>query len=107
MKHHVVAVLLLPILFYGCKRKVPGDAVEAPSPSAGESTTESGAEMVKLSGGRFLMGDENEIDATPHEVVLSPFCTDKNLVTQAEYERVMGDNPSRWKAGGDPVEQVR
>ncbi len=103
MKHHIVAVLLLSILFHGCKRKAPEDAAKAP----GESTAESSAEMAKLPGGRFSMGDKNEIDATPHEVVVSPFFIAKNLVTQEEYERVMGENPSRWKAGRNPVEQVR
>ena len=103
MKRHVAAVLLLSILFHGCKRKDPEDAAMAP----GESTTESGAEIVTVPGGRFLMGDDDEIDAAPHEVVLSPFYIDKNLVTQAEYEKVTGENPSRWKAPDNPVEQVR
>jgi len=107
VKRHVVAALLLSILFQGCKRKVPDDAAKAPSSSPGESKSESGDEMVKLPGGSFIMGDENEIDATPHEIFLSPFYIDKNLVTQAEYERVMGENPSRWKGGDNPVEQVR
>ncbi len=107
MKHHVVAVLLLSILFQGCKRKVPDDAAKGRQDAPGPSTTESGAEMVELAGGSFIMGDENEIDATPHEVILSPFYIDKNLVTQEAYEKVMGDNPSRWKAGDNPVEQVR
>ncbi len=107
MKHHILTVLLLSILFHGCKRKAPEDVAKAPSPSAGESTTESGVEMVKLPSGRFSMGDENEIDAPPHEVVISPFFIDKNLVTQEEYERVAGENPSRWKAANNPVEQVR
>jgi len=53
------------------------------------------------------MGDAKEVDATPHEVVVSSFYIDKHLVTQAEYQRVMGKNPSRWKAGANPVEQVR
>jgi formylglycine-generating enzyme required for sulfatase activity len=107
MKHHVVALILFSILFHGCKRKAPEDAAKVPIPAGSETTTESGVEMVRLAGGRFLMGDESEIDATPHEVVLSPFYVDKNLVTQAEYERVMGENPSRWKGGENPVEQVR
>ncbi|MHC4168081.1 MAG: formylglycine-generating enzyme family protein [Planctomycetota bacterium] len=107
MKHHVVALSLFLLLFHGCKRRVPEDVADAPSPSEGESKIESGVEMVRLAGGRFLMGDESEIDATPHEVVLSPFYMDKNLVTQDEYERVMGENPSRWKGGKNPVEQVR
>ena len=107
MKHHVVVLSLLLILSNSCKRKAPEDSAKAPSPSVGESETASGVEMVRLAGGQFLMGDEDEIDAVPHEVVLSPFYIDKNLVIQAEYERVMGENPSRWKAGNNPVEQVR
>jgi len=53
------------------------------------------------------MGDENEVDAKPHQVVVSSFYIDKHLVTQAEYQTVCGKNPSRWKAGRNPVEQVR
>ncbi|MBC8218157.1 MAG: formylglycine-generating enzyme family protein [Planctomycetes bacterium] len=107
MKHHIVAVLLVSIAIHGCKRKAPEEAAKDPNPSASQAKSESGAEMVLIPGERFLMGDENEIDATPHEVVLSPFYIDKNLVTQAEYQRVMGENPSRWKGGDNPVEQVR
>jgi formylglycine-generating enzyme required for sulfatase activity len=107
MKHHIVAVLLVSIAIHGCKRKAPEEAAKDPNPSTSQAKSESGAEMVLIPGERFLMGDENEIDATPHEVVLSPFYIDKNLVTQAEYQRVMGENPSRWKGGDNPVEQVR
>ena len=107
MKHHVVVALLLSIMLHGCKRAAPEGDTKAPNPSANQAKAESGAEMILIPGGRFLMGDEAEIDATPHEVVLSPFYVDKNLVTQAEYERVMGENPSRWKTGNNPVEQVR
>ena len=32
---------------------------------------------------------------------------DKHLVTQEQYQNIMGDNPSRWKADKNPVEQVR
>ena len=107
MKYHIVTVLFLSILFQGCKRKAPDDAAKARQDAPGESKTESGVDVVKLPGGSFIMGDENEIDAILHKVILSPFYVDKNLVTQEEYERVMGDNPSRWKAGKNPVEQVR
>jgi len=103
MKHYIIAAFLLfatLALFQGCKRKVPNDA-----PS--ESKIESGVEMVQLPSGRFTMGDENEVDAIRHEVVLSSFYIDKYLVTQEEYQRVMGENPSRWKASKNPVEQVR
>lgn len=65
------------------------------------------AEMVRLDGGRFLMGDKGEIDATPHEVSVSAFFIDKNLVSQQQFEAAMGSNPSRWKNPRNPVEQVR
>jgi len=103
MKHYIIVVFLLfatLALFQGCKRKVPNDA-------SSKSKTESGVEMVQLPAGRFTMGDENEIDATPHEVFVSSFYMDAHLVTQEEYQRVMGENPSRWKADRNPVEQVR
>lgn len=54
-----------------------------------------------------MMGDKAEIDATPHEVVVSSFYLDKHLVTQEQYQKVMGGNPSRWKGDRNPVEQVR
>jgi formylglycine-generating enzyme required for sulfatase activity len=68
--------------------------------------TEQAREMVQLPGGFFTMGDEDEVDAKPHEVFVSSFYIDKYPVTQEEYRRVMGENPSRWKGSKNPVEQV-
>lgn len=107
MKHYVFTIFLLTILVNGCKRKAPEQDSNTPPHATGQSKSDSGVEMVLIPGGRFVMGDADEIDAPPHEVVLSPFYMDKNLVTQAEYERVIGENPSRWKGGDNPVEQVR
>ncbi|MEY2407547.1 MAG: hypothetical protein QOF48_217 [Verrucomicrobiota bacterium] len=53
------------------------------------------------------MGDKEQADAPVHEVVVSSFQIDARLVTQEHYEKVMGSNPSRWKGGSNPVEQVR
>lgn len=53
------------------------------------------------------MGDKAEVDAPLHEIQVSPFLIDKYLVTQEQYEKLMGDNPSRWKGNKNPVEQVR
>jgi formylglycine-generating enzyme required for sulfatase activity len=107
MKHYFITAFLLTgtlVLLHGCERKAPS---EDPNDTSGETKTESRTEMILLPGGRFTMGDENEIDAKPHQVVVSSFYIDKYLVTQAEYQKVMGKNPSRWKAGTNPVEQVR
>jgi len=110
----LLALALLP----GCGRKTEND----PPPQTGATapvtrSTASGvtnqtgidskAEMVRISGGRFMMGDKAEVDATPHEVLVSPFYIDKYLVTQEQYQKVMGANPSRWKGDKNPVEQVR
>jgi formylglycine-generating enzyme required for sulfatase activity len=76
----------------------------APPPSrAGlpkDVTNSIGMKLVLIPAGKFTMGspkDEkgrNE-DETQHEVeITQPFYLGKYLVTQAEYERVMHDNPS-------------
>ncbi len=103
MKHYVLTVFVLSgilAVLAGCNRSEPDDA-----PS--EIKTESGAVMVQLPAGWFTMGDENEVDAKPHEVYVSEFYIDKYLVTQEQYQKVMGENPSRWKGSMNPVEQVR
>jgi formylglycine-generating enzyme required for sulfatase activity len=110
MRHFIITVLLLCAvlaLIQGCERKTPGNGPKATSNSASETAAESKTEMVQLPGGRFMMGDKDEVDAQPHEVVVAPFYMDKHLVTQEQYQRTMGDNPSRWKSGRNPVEQVR
>jgi len=109
MKYYILAALLLPgiiALLQGCSRKSPDDA-SSETKSQSETKTESETQMVLLPGGTFTMGDDNEIDATPHEVTVSAFYIDTNLVTQEQYEKLMGDNPSRWKANTNPVEQMR
>lgn len=65
------------------------------------------AEMVEIKPGKFMMGDKNEPDAPPHEVTVSGFMMDKFLVTQELFQKVMSQNPSRWKGDKNPVEQVR
>jgi formylglycine-generating enzyme required for sulfatase activity len=69
--------------------------------------------MVHLPGGTFWMGcspgdSECDSDENPrHQVTLRPFWMDVTLVTQAEYQRAMGNNPSYFSGCADcPVEQV-
>jgi len=71
--------------------------------------TKSGVEMVRVPGGWFTMGSDREdaIDEPAHRVYVSSFLIDKYEVTQEEYERVMGVNPSRHKGAANPVEQIR
>src|SRR6266849_9597034 len=118
-----VASFVVPValaLVAGCERETANDAARtsdanlaAPNarPKASADTiqtgTDSKASMVQVAGGRFTMGDKNEVDAPLHEVVVGPFFIDKHLVTQEQFQTVMGSNPSRWKGDKNPVEQVR
>ena len=66
------------------------------------------ANMVKVEGGTFMMGDDNgEDDEKPaHQVTLSDYYICKYEVTQAEWEAVMGRNPSYFIGDNRPVEHV-
>src|SRR2546426_10927862 len=98
--------LLAMALLQGCGRKTENDpptqtGATAPvtrSTASGvtnQTGIDSKAEMVRISGGRFMMGDKAEIDATPHEVLVSPFYIDKYLVTQEQYQKVMRSEERR------------
>ncbi len=89
----------------GCEKLEPA----APDGAPPIVTTKGGVEMVRLPGGWFEMGSDaaDEVDEPRHRVLVSPFCIDRFEVTQYEFERVMGENPSRWKDPLKPVEQVR
>jgi formylglycine-generating enzyme required for sulfatase activity len=69
-------------------------------------------EMVSIPGGTFMMGSpetemgREERESPQHEVTVEPFYMGKYLVTQAQWEEVMGNNPSRFKGKNRPVEQV-
>ena len=68
--------------------------------------------MVKIPPGTFMMGSPaSEADRrdgkTQHKVTISQgFWMGQHEVTQAEYEQVMGTNPSHFKGGNLPVESV-
>jgi formylglycine-generating enzyme required for sulfatase activity len=99
----ILPLLVLVILSFTCLNSWAEN-----SKGLKETTTQSGVEMILIPGGTFLMGDAGgEVDEIPHEVSLSDFYMDKYLVTQAEYEKVMGNNPSRWPGRKNPVEQIR
>ena len=68
--------------------------------------------LIWLDPGTFMMGSpEDELgreeDETQHEVTLTKgYWLGKYEVTQAQYEAVMGTNPSYYKGANLPVEQV-
>jgi len=65
--------------------------------------------FVPIKGGCFLMGDsfkEGEDDERLHEVCVSDFYLGKYEVTQEEWEKVMGNNPSDFERANNPVENM-
>jgi formylglycine-generating enzyme required for sulfatase activity len=79
----------------------PAARVERPAPE----------NFIRIEGGTFTMGSpsteaDRSNDETQHQVTVSGFYLGKYEVTQAEYEAVMGTNPSRFKGANLPVENV-
>jgi formylglycine-generating enzyme required for sulfatase activity len=85
--------------------------------SAASSATIDSSKMASLFGdsnfaripaGEFQMGSENDSDEQPvHRVKISrDFEMGKCEVTQAQWQAVMGDNPSSFKGDNLPVEEV-
>ncbi len=64
--------------------------------------------FVFVEGGTFQMGSTSgDSDEKPvHNVSLSDFYISKYEVTQAEWQEVMGTNPSYFKGNNNPVENV-
>jgi formylglycine-generating enzyme required for sulfatase activity len=69
-------------------------------------------QMVSIPGGTFMMGspeteEGRDSDEGPqHQVTVEPFYMGKYPVTQAQWEAVMGNNPSKFKGKNRPVEKV-
>ena len=93
------------VLLCSCQKVEP-----APAPSATYETvqTQTGAEMVLVPAGSFLMGsaDGEPDEAPPHEVALDAFWIDRTEVTQAQYGKLVLGNPSHFKGDDRPVEQI-
>ncbi|MDG2383227.1 MAG: formylglycine-generating enzyme family protein [Pirellulaceae bacterium] len=69
-----------------------------------------GMKLKLLPAGEFTMGSPNVLfpdEQPPHQVTLSrPFYLGVYEVTQAEYQQVMGKNPSKFKGVTNPVDSV-
>ena len=92
-----------------------GGQVPVPEPGENFSTLLPGGvglDMNWIKLGTFIMGSPSdelgrEDDEIQHEVTLSKgYWMGKYEVTQAQYEAVMGTNPSKWKGADLPVEMV-
>ncbi len=64
-------------------------------------------EMVYIPAGEFMMGSNESKNEQPiHKVRLKEFYIGKFPITQAQYQSVMGNNPSSFKGENQPVEKV-
>jgi formylglycine-generating enzyme required for sulfatase activity len=69
-------------------------------------------EMVAIPGGKFLMGspkdekDRSDDESPQHKVNVKPFYMGKYTITQAQWQAIMGNNPSRFKGDTLPVEMI-
>lgn len=83
-----------------------------PTDTSREDTNSIGMKFKQIPAGRFLMGERSydewgEVVDHPHEVTLTRgFQIGVYEVTQEQYEKVMGENPSEFKGSQNPVERV-
>jgi formylglycine-generating enzyme required for sulfatase activity len=69
-------------------------------------------DMVIIPAGKSLIGaspanpDSSPDEYPQHEVTIATFCLGRYAVTQAQYQAVMGSNPSMFKSAKSPVEMV-
>ncbi len=94
--------LVLGQILAGCVRHA-GPSAEVPA-----AVNAVGMVFQFIPGGSFQMGSmTGQPDERPvHRVTLDPFYMGAHEVTQAQYEAVMGGNPSRFRGPSLPVESV-
>jgi formylglycine-generating enzyme required for sulfatase activity len=86
----------------------PIPPIASPTPFTEKLANGIRLEMVSLPAGKFLMGSsESNYEKPPHQVKVNSFAIGKYPITQAQYQAVMGNNPSRFKNNPqNPVEKV-
>jgi formylglycine-generating enzyme required for sulfatase activity len=86
----------------------PIPPIASPTPFTEKLANRVTLEMVSLPAGKFLMGSsESNYEKPQHQVKINSFAIGKYPITQAQYQAVMGNNPSNFKNNPqNPVEQV-
>lgn len=81
------------------------------NPVVNQNTNNIPENFVMIQGGTFQMGSPTDEawrseDETQHTVTVSDFYMSIYELTQAEYQEVMGENPSSFSGGDLPVENI-
>ncbi|PZV16842.1 MAG: serine/threonine protein kinase [Pseudanabaena sp.] len=64
-------------------------------------------DLVRIPAGKFMMGSNEHDRGKPiHEVTLQEFWMGKYVMTQKQWQAVMGNNPAYFKGDNLPVERV-
>ena len=98
-------VCLAVIGIYGCDQSHPAHlaTIDPAGLESAKPINSIGMEFKLIPAGKFTMGEGDDA----HEVTLTkPFKMGVHEVTQAQYEQVMGVNPSHFKGAENPVEKV-
>ncbi len=98
-----MVMVVAALLFIGCSKKS--------NPTGTHFTpTLPAMTMVSIPAGTFQMGDHecnSGTDRPVHSVTLGAFTMSQTLITQEQYQAVMGTNPAYFDSGRAwPVEQV-
>ena len=110
MKNNFKTTIISAVLMMAASAIMLPQITQA-DPAAGATKTDSktGMEFVWIPKGCFTMGSEEgeKAERMPHKVCLKKgFWMGKYEVTQAQYERIMDNNPSKFKGDDRPVDNV-
>jgi formylglycine-generating enzyme required for sulfatase activity len=110
----IVLGMLTVAMTFGLTLSGCGTLITVTGTSRGSTARASGVSdgFVLVTGGSFMMGSPTteagrNSDEVQHGVTVSSFYMGKYEVTQAEYEEVMGTNPSYRKGPNGPVESLK
>ena len=83
-------------------------AAESQGPAPEVMTTKTGAAMVLVPAGTFVMGSDagKPEEAPAHQVGLDAFWIDRTEVTQQQYGALVLANPSHFQSPARPAEQI-
>ena len=98
---------LLATLLFGLQATSLSSQAVALEPSTGSKWTEpkTGMEFVWAPSGCFQMGGNGESFEQPvHKVCVKGFWVGRFEVTQKQYQQIMGENPSKFQGGNNPVD---